>query len=465
MHLSKRIALLFGMAISSMIDPMELPPKQPALLKLISSDGKEIKLPLEIIKQTGFYREILQKYKAANFTLSSNISSQVLTEISQFMQMLYQNQDLGQAELINKAEKEIRIHDNYAFAVAVKYWDFEPGIALISEKYRKSDYFFPQTDYEYYMKLIEELNPKAYEKLKKCRSVNRQPCLVISLSKESEGVIGGSELYQGYPILAINPGIKLWNEKSKKNYLKKYLDYYNENPIASILLIDELKTYMSIIKDLAPSLYEAIVAVDPTGADHIKRDDSNGSKNAFVGFSKKDGLPVLFVGSETNQTPREQLRFTIAHELGHYVLDHIFEQSAKKHKILEKIIIDKRILKKGKEKAPFEISGQLPFEKSFQLAFSRTQEFEADRFAVIELGVSIDDAIATVKSWITEDEEHKLKVPEKETFKSTHPFSTARILQFEDLRREVELHQAQKGQPKPINWKALAAQYLKKKEL
>jgi hypothetical protein len=214
---------------------------------------------------------------------------------------------------------------------------------------------------------------------------------------------------------------------------------------------------MGIIKELAPSLYEAIIAANPVGTEfyHIKRNDTLGATNISVAPSKKDGLPVINVGSQALQNrSQEQLRFTIAHELGHFALGHLFKQPTLEHKVLHKVAAEE--FKKGKK-----VGGLLPFEKTFEHAFTRAQEFEADRFAIIEFGIPIEDAISAKKRWIAESEEHKLEAPEKETFKSTHPLSIARIQQFEDLRREVELNKARGRKPTPINWKKLAAQYLK----
>ena len=90
------------------------------------------------------------------------------------------------------------------------------------------------------------------------------------------------------------------------------------------------------------------------------------------------------------------------------------------------------------------------------------KNYEADRFAVIELGVPIDSAIAASKRRIQRESK-----PsgwgfnrEKKTFKSTHPLWEERLKQFEELRREVELNKLHNKKPKPINWKQLALQYL-----
>lgn len=436
------------LGFSIMLNAAEAPPQAPRTVVLISSDGKvKVELPLEIAQESEFLSFALQNYKLPDIKLQLPISSEVLSELAQAIAFFLSHQGLSHEQSIAQAEKEIPIQDMYEFTVAVKFLEFKPLIDFIDEKYKNEDYsFFPTADHEYYMNLIQKLNPTAYKKLKACEAANHKPCLEMAILKEDEGVVPDllSE-FLGYPILAINPGIKLYDEESQKNYLKTWLELYIEAPIATLVSANELKINMALIKNIAPSLYEAIVEVDPTGVNHIKR-HYEGS-NTAIRPSQVDGLPVIYVGAESAQVPIKYQRVTVAHELGHYALGHFFKKPIKKHKVLEKEI-------------PFEIGGTLPFKKSFEHSFSRIQEFEADRFAVIEMGVSIDDAIAQAKSWIAKEEE-LLATPEKETFKRTHPFARARIQQFEDLRREVELHKAQKRQTKPIDWKSLAAEYLK----
>jgi Zn-dependent protease with chaperone function len=227
------------------------------------------------------------------------------------------------------------------------------------------------------------------------------------------------------------------------------------SPIPAISATEQSKI-MEIIKNLSPSLYEAMIKVDPTGADHIKRREEKYKPSArlnLVGVlpSAKDGLPVVYIESRVIQIPEKQLRFIIAHELGHYALQHPLESPILTHRVLRKLGAIE--FKKGKK-----ISSQLPFTETFEFAFSREKEFEADRFAIIELDIPIDDAIAAAKEWIAESEE--LKKHETPTFKSTHPLSTARIDQFENLRREVELNKIHGRKPIDINWKKLAAYYL-----
>jgi hypothetical protein len=196
----------------------------------------------------------------------------------------------------------------------------------------------------------------------------------------------------------------------------------NKSKILSLTSLQkERLNILGVIKDLAPSLYQAMIAADPNGINHIVWNEELGAMNISVLPSNKDGLPVIYVGSLASQIPREQLKFIIAHELGHYALDH-FSSSAFSEEILEH-------------------------------AFSRSTESEADRFAIMQLGANIDDAIAAGKTL-------SLYVSKRPSaLQSTHPFWQTRIEHFNELRRELE---ARRRQPQQINWKELVAHYLKK---
>ena len=165
--------------------------------------------------------------------------------------------------------------------------------------------------------------------------------------------------------------------------------------LGSSLPESDRKLVLSIINDLAPSLYETIIKFDPTGIDHIKEHEDK--YNASVNYSLDDGLPIIYIGSEEIKLPILELHRLIGHELGHYVLNHIKKKPTLSHKLLQKEVSGEEF-KKGKK-----VAGQLPFEKTFERAFSRIQEYEADRFAVIELGVPIDSAIAASKRRIREN--------------------------------------------------------------
>lgn len=317
------------------------------------------------------------------------------------------------------------------------------------------DYSFSPEEYTYWMDLICEVNPTACQKLKKCAAVASMQCLEKYIDKLPEAPESNiyieypSEETHGYPILLVDPTLKNFSRDVQKDILAIYLDSYNKIEIATDLTANERNLLMKIVKSINPELYKEIVAIDPTGINHIKIHYQSG---ASVAPSLTNGLPIFSISPRVMKLPIGQIRFLIAHELGHYVLNH-FQGYKVSHATLgtkqEGIINGKKI------------SGQIPFEETFHYAFSRTQEYEADRFAVIDLGTNIADAIALAKRWSKEAQEHELKEKaKKETFKSTHPLWTARIKHFEELRREVDLRKAKKLPPKQINWKELAQDYL-----
>ena len=499
MNLSKRIALLVIIAFSSALYAMEIPQGKRAESETITLEsdpgneffGKRFEVPLEVAQKSRLIAERIkdleyQKEQAAKqgYGIESkvklhNVSKEVLAEIAQLMELMDQNKNLTEEQLLNKAVKEIPIQDNFAFAATVEYLSFKPGLDLISKKYaQSSDYSLPKNEYNYWMNLIQEIDPEAYALLKACETENKKPCIEIQID-QWEPIKRGVKTTHGYPTLLINPALKFKSEYERKSTLKGILDWYSkdrkryesEEKFAAGSN-EELPYIMDLIKGLAPELYKLIIAVDPTGAGHIKR--KYAETTAAVAPSFKDGLPEIDIGLELQKLPKNEARFTLAHELSHYVLGHFqpptvahkelqkTEAPALTHEALQKVAMEE--FKKGKKAyKPFKVSPskQLVFEESFKKAFSRTQELEADRFAVIEFGVPIDDAIARAKRGATEAEEQKMKTPEKETFTITHPLWMARIKQLEDLRREIELHKVQKRQPKQIPWKELAENYLK----
>jgi peptidase M48-like protein len=464
--------LVYFLAILNLGSGLHGMEMEPEATTLISSDGKRFIVPKEIAEQAEAYKDQIQKSGDTHL----NIPSDVLGEVVQLMQMLYQNKNLAYYQLIDKAEKEIPIKNNYLFAAAVRFLDFKPGIDLISFKYKKTgDYSLPEDIYEHYMKLIGELNPQAYEKLRACEKAIGKPCIDIGVSKEAYPISPGDDQTEGYPIIQIDPSLEFRGEMGTMFELSMYLDPYLASPV--ILPEAERSVALEIIKDIAPDLYDLLVSVDPSGIKHFFS-DRVGPNNIGVGVGQ-EGFPVFAIGSELFQShPKDQLKYAFAHELGHYVRGHP-KKSIKEHKkslkikepesfeeykkslkpeALQRIAMQE--FKKGKK-----ISGQLPFEETFGHAYSRIQEFEADRFAVIDLGQSIDAGIAFDESVSALAKEHEIKTPEKATFLMTHPLMRARIQQLKDLRREVELNKERGIKSKQkINWKELAAEYLKQSQ-
>jgi hypothetical protein len=427
---------------------------EPAMVTLVSSDGKEFTVPLEIAEKSEYIRDdlLFEPFrKEVKFYFDGRdditITGEVLAEVAQLMRALYQYKNLTQKQALNKIEASIPIKDNYAFSMAVKSLGFEPGIAFISKKYAQTrDYSFPKDGSDYWMRLIQEVSPKVYKELKECEEVSGKSCLEI-------GMQGGIEIKpgkktNGYPIMVIDPIIQFqYRGSNLKDYLKSHINDINDYS-DYILSKNERMFVLDIIKSFAPQLYEEIVAIDPNGYDHIARDSD--PLNAEASLSIPDGFPLIRIGSGIIGLPIKWARFIIAHELGHYALEHLSGWSIK-HPALQKP--GTLEFKKGKK-----VSGQLPLKESFQHAYTRILEFEADRFAVMELGVSIDDAIAWRKERALTTLEPESPIS-RETFKRAHPLSHARIDQLEGLRREVELRKAQNRQPKPINWKELAERY------
>ncbi len=428
------------------------PPEK--MITLISSDSQKFIVPLEIARQVPAIEATLQLIEPLPGFTFDKVTGEVLSEIAQLMQELSLHKNLSPEEFFEKFENSIPIKDNLAFAIAVKHIGFKPGIDFIAQKYEQlDDYYFPSPEYDYWMKLIEQTDSTAFEQLKKCGVTYGKPCLEMAIDQSYSLVVPGEEESHGYPFLLINPDLKLEDAPYVKSRLESVLTWYKHDTEtrASAITPDEQSKVMEIIKDLAPPLYQEMIAVDPTGAHHIKR--YYGGSNAEIAPSALDGLPEIRISADFSNQPKSMLRVLMAHELGHYALVH-FNIARLTHEVLEKNSL--RQFKKGKR-----VSGQLGFEESFAHAFSRTQEYEADKFAVLELGIPLDDAIAWAKKEAQEAGEVENKAPSKMTFTSTHPFWTSRIKQFEELRPEIELNKAHNKKPIQVQWKQLAEQYIR----
>lgn len=304
-------------------------------------------------------------------------------------------------------------------------------------------YYFPADEYEHYMQLIKEIDVEIYNTLKECQNINKTPCIdeLVSIDVLIES---SSPKTHGYPLLSLK-SLKNVPREKQKEILKKYLAKYTEQ---LPLPVEQRKKVMSIIKSIAPELYEEIEKIDGGGGNHIKRSHYGTESNV----SSLDGLPKIYVDPFSAQLPFNELKSTIAHELAHYVLGHFNTENLASHHLLshqeEK---PTRSFRKGKN-----IRGLLPLKETFQNAYQRTKEDEADRFAILEFGVNIDDAISNAKKKAKQAYEEFFVDP-KETFKSTHKFWKDRIAHLEYLRREVEIRKNRKSAP--INWQNLAKHY------
>jgi hypothetical protein len=208
------------------------------------------------------------------------------------------------------------------------------------------------------------------------------------------------------------------------------------------------------LKAIDPDLYDAIIAVDPTGENHIKRNQKIKGGVGYAAFSSADGLPSFYFDPSLADDPYNEMLFVLAHELSHYVLGHlIFYPSIIVHRELNPKEIPPAFKIKGKK-----VAGQLPYVETFKKSWSRVQETEADRMAVIDFGIPIDDALCWLEKGI-KDEDHS-----ETTFQRTHPFRADRIKYLRALCPEIELRKAQKKQRKKIDYKALASEYLQEYE-
>jgi hypothetical protein len=176
----------------------------------------------------------------------------------------------------------------------------------------------------------------------------------------------------------------------------------------------EQTTVMNIIKSLSPSLYAAIIEVDPTGSNHIKKYD----ENTRIGAPKLDGLPELYIDENFIKLPFKEQQFEIGHDLGHYIRGDFGESD------------------------------------------DDYQEEDADRIAIRALGASIDGGIAWAKRQLEEEKKEATESSEKEEVES---FWAKRIKHLQDLRDQAARGISGTGGYRPMtidDWKKLAQKYM-----
>lgn len=309
----------------------------------------------------------------------------------------------------------------------------------------ESEYFFPQQEYEHYMRLIAEIDPYVHNQLNRCHKELGSPC--IEKDEANPRIEPATEDTLGHPVIFLASML----DKPEHEQREILAFYVNKHRFLDRHLSQQERNYiLTLIKSIDPTLYEVMVEDDPSGIRHIFWKDGELAST----FSEIDGLPVIFVDRYILGLldPAEQ-QSCIAHELGHYVLKHLQGPQTPSHDyFFERSADDDIPFAKGKK-----VSNQLPAYQTFKFAAERIQEHEADRSAVMDFGVDIDIMLSAARKIRdgTEAFEHTRK-----TFKRTHPLWDDRIKHIESLRPEVDLKIAKQQQPVRFNWKQLAKEYM-----
>ncbi len=292
--------------------------------------------------------------------------------------------------------------------------------------------YLSEKDYEQSMGFIRAMSPDAHAKLEDCKMRNGVPCL--KEGQKSSLDISTVRAY-GYPLLILTYDI-LFNPKQKSgfcSFIDQYADY--KAPIIE----EEREAFLQELQSIASELYEEFRKIDPTAKDHIIRYPHSAYNNAAY-VSRKDGLPVIAVGTGWLDSPAR--RWALAHELGHYVLGHLG-------------IIERK-----------KTTGPLDFKELAKEDYSNNKEYEADKFAIVDLRISLDDPTrAHLEEYATKQskEYDDATSYEKATFESTHPLWKKRIKYMEHLEREIKEYKDYYGDnPTPIDWASLAEEYRNK---
>lgn len=290
----------------------------------------------------------------------------------------------------------------------------------------------PSKTYNEYMDLLRELDPIFYKNLINCEKALGEPCLKVGREKR---IIDSSKT-KGYEVIVLHHIINRVPYEQKKNYLLSQAKDY-KTPITQ----EERNRILTLLNHLAPELYQKIIAVDPTGEHHILRTPEK--RIACVSRSLDDGLPIIELETKTERYTDSELTFILAHELAHYILGHFKEKQTPTHKILDD--------------ASTTYKNTLPYKETFENSATRVEEYEADRFAIINLKAPLEGGLSWMKNELEKNQPITNKGLAKETFKSTHPLFEQRIEHLENLERDIEWQTTHPTTP--IDWDTLINQY------
>ncbi len=179
---------------------------------------------------------------------------------------------------------------------------------------------FPKDQYEQYMRVIKKNDPVVYDELKKYELTFSEPALLKAQLPTDKPI----REKNGFPVIVLFLTGNDSTESKKFELETKITIFYKPfMPLKERLIVLEL------IKSLAPELHQELIAIDPTGKNHLSFDSD--PINASATYSVRDGLPQLTLGKKLFEVSQEELLFILGHELGHYVLGHCKHSTPPRH--------------------------------------------------------------------------------------------------------------------------------------
>ena len=275
--------------------------------------------------------------------------------------------------------------------------------------------------------LVSRADPELYDMLQECSLQLGESCIrkdyipfvpregfLIYRKKGANGIF--------YPIFLYTfPLDDLLEGPNRREYQKEFIEYLNLFYKPAFKEKDDYETksidsnsVLDIIAKIAPYLYQKMIEDDPSAKYNIRRADRD---LASVSCSLYNGLPEIKINPLFETLPENIRTFVIGHELAHYVLGH-GESNRQRYNNNKRLFPESPAGERSKQ--------------TFERTMSRVQEFEADRFAIVNLGINYLDALAFMQ-W-----DKKYYLTSLKTFDTTHPLSLDRIKQIEELGRDIE---------------------------
>lgn len=303
------------------------------------------------------------------------------------------------------------------------------------------DNFFSGSEYAMLIGFAEKFSKKVYKTLLLCEESLGMPCIKKVSDVSEQGIDFPQEGNQGYATMKLT-SMDGWDISDAENNVKALFSDYQKflNTYGDVMPLAGSAYILNLIQLISPDLYALFLTTDPTGVNHIRLKNL-GQSLAAVSYHPIDGLPLFAIDSSFLKLSAGQQYFVISHELAHYVLQH--------HMVVKKINMP-GLTTSSLNKILFKDDVRF-----FENAWRRVNEYEADRFAILEFNASIADAISLMEfvnidfGFGLDDQEDPLLL--------THPSPEKRMLYLNDLERDLE---AARRSPKvSIDWHKIADEY------
>ncbi len=233
-----------------------------------------------------------------------------------------------------------------------------------------------QKNYKKYMRIIQQKDVNAYESMQAAEKKLGASCLITSRKDIKEPAIMIDQENPGYPTIVLSHSFFDLSLDKKERAL---ISLTNRYKVIEDITKQEQEHVLGLITSLNKQVGSSMQIQD------IERNYTGSI--AQIRLSPAAALPILSIGKEFLDFPIDQQKFIIGHELGHYLLNNIYEDCS-----------------------------------TFQESHER--EYLSDSYSVLKLGASPEAAYALFSKY-SKKEKAKISL-------STHPLWKDRARRLEE---------------------------------